>query len=111
MSENSLFRKADYQRIAKERAGARLIALMPQSIEESRRYLDKLGIEVSDVRQLQTGALGVTGTPTLILVNNEGAVVNSWVGRLPAEKEVEVLSSLKSGGLIHQEAWKCAKRY
>jgi thioredoxin-related protein len=84
-----------YQRIAEERAGARLIALLPQSIEESRQYLNKLGIEVSEVRQSPTGALGVTGTPTLILVNNEGAVVNFWVGRLPAEKEAEVLSNLK----------------
>jgi thioredoxin-related protein len=84
-----------YQRVAKERAGTRLIALMPQSVEESRQYLNKLGIEVSEVRQSQTGALGVTGTPTLILVNNEGAVINSWVGRLPAEKEAEVLSNLK----------------
>jgi hypothetical protein len=38
-------------------------------------------------------ALGVTGTPTLIMLNR-GTVSDVWVGTLPPEREAEVLSKL-----------------
>jgi hypothetical protein len=37
----------------------------------------------------------VNGTPTLIEANSEGVVVDSWRGKLPSDKEAEVLNRLK----------------
>jgi hypothetical protein len=34
-------------------------------------------------------------TPTFVLVNKEGIVINTWRGQLPPAKEVEVLEQLK----------------
>lgn len=86
-----------YQRLAREQSGrgdVRLMAVLPQSVEESRKYLDTNGVAVGDVRQVQPGAIRVSGTPTLIMVDSSGAVVDSWLGKLPPEKEEEVLKSL-----------------
>jgi thioredoxin-related protein len=38
--------------------------------------------------------LGVQGTPTLILVNQDGKVEQSWAGKLPPEQETEVLKRI-----------------
>ncbi len=88
-----------YQRLAREVAGGppvRLVAVLPQQVEESRQYLRDLGVPVEEVRQVHFKDLGVRGTPSLLLVNGEGVVTGSWFGRLPPDKEAEVLSRLKS---------------
>ena len=86
-----------YQRLAREKpkhAGLRMIAVLPQEESRGRAYLSKLGVAVDDVRQLPLDAAGVSGTPTLLLVDSAGVVKASWVGRLPSEKEEEVVGSL-----------------
>lgn len=88
-----------YQRLAREDSGrddVRLMAVLPQSVEESRKYLDANGVAVGEVRQAHPGAVRVSGTPTLIIVDSSGAVVDSWVGKLPPDKEQEVLNRLLS---------------
>lgn len=89
-----------YQRIAQEAPGRRsvgLVALLPQPVGDARNYLNGLGVNVADVRQVALDSLGVVGTPTLILVNKQGVVINSWRGQLPPFKEEEVLNQLKCG--------------
>jgi hypothetical protein len=84
-----------YQRLAKEKAsvgGVRLIAVLPQEVSQGQTYLSSLGVAVDEVRQSTLGAIGVSGTPTLLLVDNNGAVKQSWLGKLPPDKETEVLS-------------------
>ena len=86
-----------YQRLVRETAGRgniHLIAVLPQTTDESKKYLNDLGVAIEDVRQAGLGSIGVHGTPTLILVNNQGVVMNSWVGKLPADGEAEVLRRL-----------------
>ncbi|MFL6209948.1 MAG: peroxiredoxin family protein [Pyrinomonadaceae bacterium] len=87
-----------YQRLTQELSGQKnigLVALLPQPVDNARTYLTSLGVAVADVRQVPLDALGVVGTPTLILVNKEGVVIDAWRGQLPSNKEQEVLSQLK----------------
>lgn len=84
-----------YQKLVNERArypNARVVAVFPQVIEEAQKYLDEHGVKVDEVRQAAPAEIGVSGTPTLILVSPTGVVVESWVGKLPSAKEVEVLN-------------------
>jgi len=82
-----------YQNLAKEkRADVRILALFPQSLQDSHSYLDKLGIKVDDVVQSPLAAIGVSGTPTLLLVDNQGVVIHSWVGRMRDADAREVAS-------------------
>lgn len=86
-----------YRRLTREAAGrpdVHLIALFPQEVAEGREYLDGLGVSVDEVRQASPSSTGAGGTPTLILVDGGGVVRNSWVGKLAAPEESEVLSQL-----------------
>ena len=88
-----------YQRLTREtagRQGIQLVALLPQEVEEGRKYLAGLGVPVNEVRQAAPGNTGARVTPTLILVDGGGVVKNSWVGKLTAPEESEILSQLAS---------------
>lgn len=75
----------------------KLVAVLPTNIEESRAHLDKLGLNDLDVRQASLDSVQVDGTPTLLLFNDKGEVVNNWVGKLPTNKEADVIKNLISG--------------
>jgi thiol-disulfide isomerase/thioredoxin len=87
-----------YQRLAQERAknaNLRLVAVFPQTSRESEEYLKGLAVNVDDVRQSELASLGVSGTPTLILLNNQGVVETTWRGKLNGDREGEVLRRLQ----------------
>lgn len=73
-----------------------VVAALPGDAEESQRYLSSLGLSIPAVRRATPQTLGVPGTPTLILVNGEGTVVDAWVGKLKAPEEDEVLKRLEA---------------
>ena len=64
----------------------RLVAVLPQSVEDGRAYLNKLGVAIQDVVQAPLASVGVSGTPTLLLVDREGSVIESWVGNCQIAK-------------------------
>lgn len=83
-----------YQQLAQQKAlrkNARLIAILPQSLGEAEKYLNDNEIAVDEIRQPVPGAVYAKATPTLIVVDRIGSVVGSWVGKLPPEKEAEVM--------------------
>jgi hypothetical protein len=86
-----------YRRLAAEAARHNIpvVAVLPQSVEVARAYLDNLQVPLGDVRQATLGSLGVQATPTLMLVNGDGKVTKGWVGRLTPEAESEVLDQLR----------------
>lgn len=84
-----------YQRLVQEKAkkgAVGLVAVLPQSVGESQKYLNDLGVSVDDIKQAGLDAVQVRGTPTLIMADRTGTVIESWVGKLPAEAEGEVLN-------------------
>ena len=87
-----------YQQLARQAAengGVQLVAVLPQAISESKQYLSDLNVPINDVRQATFEALLVQGTPTLILVDRNGEVEQSWAGKLPPEQETELLKRMK----------------
>ena len=88
-----------YQRLVRERGTVHLIAVLPQTLDEGRKYLDELGVAIEEVKQAKLDSISVQGTPTLVLVNNQGAVITSWVGKLNADGEAEVLRRLQGKAL------------
>jgi hypothetical protein len=88
-----------YQRIMREvsgRSNLKVVAVFPDDESEGRRYLADLGLAMPEVRRSPLEQIGVAGTPTLILVNHAGIATAVWVGKLPPEKESEVLEKLKA---------------
>jgi thioredoxin-related protein len=82
--------------IAKNSAegGPRMIAVLPQPDEESRKFLDEMSITIKDVKHATAASLGLAGTPSLVLVNNKGVIVGVWTGKLPQETEAKLLAQL-----------------
>ena len=87
-----------YQRLVRETSGrgqVHLVAVLPQEVSEGKQYLDEMNVPIDEVKQAAPSSLGVRGTPTLILVNNSGVVVDVWQGKLPADDESKVLNRMQ----------------
>jgi thioredoxin-related protein len=72
----------------------KLIAIFPTEVEESAAHLKELGLNGMEVKRSSLSSLQVSGTPTLILINDKGEITNYWVGKLPPDKETEVINNL-----------------
>lgn len=85
-----------YQQLVQKRGGVRVVAVVPQNVDAGQQYLQKLGVHVDEVKQLTLESIRVQGTPTLLLVDGNGVVTNEWVGKLPAQREAEVIRRLQA---------------
>jgi hypothetical protein len=85
-----------YRRLAAELSNrpVQLTALFPEGSEKGGEYLKGLGLQVSDVREGSFSSLHIRGTPTLILVDEQGVVRNVWAGKLSPETEREVIKTV-----------------
>lgn len=78
-----------------ETGASRLVAVLPESVNDGQNYIQSLGFSVDEVKQMPLGSMGVKGTPTLIMVNARGVVTNTWEGKLLPPEEKEVLNQFK----------------
>lgn len=86
-----------YRELIQRRAGrgdVRFVVLMPQSIDISKQYLSDHNLVVEEIRQSALIGKMVSGTPTLIIVDSAGIVLNTWVGKLRPEAETEVVQQI-----------------
>ncbi len=87
-----------YQRLVTAQgaqASTRFVAVLPGPVADSRSYLSRLRVPIAEIRQTELGALGVRGTPTLLLVDDKGVVTQAWIGRLPADREDEIINAVR----------------
>ena len=88
-----------YQRLVEKYADGKnlkLVAVLPQTVDEAKEHLKSLGVNINDVYNAQLRSIGVTATPTLLLVDESGIVSEMWRGKLSNDKETEVLNKLSS---------------
>jgi thioredoxin-related protein len=78
--------------IRSTREDINLVGVMPQSVEDAQSYFRDQNISVDAIRSTRLSDISVQGTPTLILVDENGVVIESWVGKLPPQREDEVVS-------------------
>lgn len=74
--------------------GVSVTAVLPQDREVAKKYLDKLQLSEIDTKQSALNYLDVSATPTLIVADDKGQVEKVWIGKLPSEKQNEVLAIL-----------------
>lgn len=87
-----------YQSLVKEfsnQSKTHLVVVMPHNNDESQQYLKDKAIEIPDIKQATPKSIGVAGTPTLMLIDNSGTVLEQWIGKLSAEQEGVVIARLK----------------
>jgi hypothetical protein len=95
-SESTAFynRLAEFQGTRK--GAVRIIAVFPNSANEVRDYVSRTGLVVDTIAATDLDRLNVAGTPTIILVDGLGKVVDFWVGKLTTDSEDEVLRRLSA---------------
>jgi hypothetical protein len=88
-----------YQRLAAFKRdslrGVRLVAVLPESKEEAESYLREQGIAVDAVLSAPVSEIGVSGTPTLLLLDRQNKLEEMWIGKLNDAQETQVLTRLK----------------
>jgi hypothetical protein len=85
-----------YQRLIDEKSDGvgKIVTLFSQGEEVATEYLDRHNIKVDVVKSGSLRSIGVTATPTLLIVDENGVVSDHWRGKLNPEKEAEVLAKL-----------------
>jgi hypothetical protein len=76
------------------RTDLELMAVLPQNAVDAQQYLNEIQVPVGDVRQANMVATKVYATPTILLVDKTGMVTDLWRGKLPPDKESEILDRL-----------------
>ena len=84
-----------YRQLASTNAvGVRIVVAASAADAGIRRYLVSENLEPDAVVFTEEGELPVFGTPTVLVVDDKGVVMRSWVGRLDAAGEADVMRVL-----------------
>jgi thioredoxin-related protein len=75
------------------RRNVKAVAILPNSIDEARKYLAYLELPIEEIHVGPLAAYKVTGTPTVLLVDAQGVVRSSWFGAVP-DREQEMRDKL-----------------
>jgi thioredoxin-related protein len=75
----------------------KMVAVLPQPISDAEQYLKGEGVQIDQVKQVPLETIGVSGTPTMLLVNSSGIVTKVWTGKIPPEEQDQVLGILRKG--------------
>jgi hypothetical protein len=93
-SESASFYQRLNERIREDNK-VHLVIILPQEVDEGTQYLRSLQVPADgDIRQMAPESLGVKGVPAIMLTNETGTVLRSWVGKLTSQQESEVFTSL-----------------
>jgi hypothetical protein len=89
-----------YKRLLDERnqkgSAVKFVAAVPsdEAKPQEAEKFSAVGAQPDNIAQVDFAAIKVPGTPTLVLVDNSGKVLNVWVGKLDEGGEKEVLKVL-----------------
>lgn len=75
---------------------AEMVAAFPDSPQDAYEVLGTEKLPIPTVSLVNFSSLQVSGTPTLILVDEKGKVEKTWVGQLDSEGEQSVLETVEN---------------
>ncbi len=77
------------------RLRAHILAVFPDNQNSSMSFLRPDAIVLDSISNQSLSTIHVSATPTLLLVNSAGRIVDAWVGELPASDEQKLVALLK----------------
>jgi hypothetical protein len=84
-----------YRSLSNEvRGRADILAILPQSQQEAATFLKAAQVDITQIATASPSQIGVTGTPTMLLLDPNGKVEDVWLGRLDEAQQAQVLSRL-----------------
>jgi hypothetical protein len=73
-----------------------LVGVLPEPVAEAESYLKREGVQLDELRQVALSQAGVAGTPTMLLVDRHGIVLQAWVAKLEPGKQEEFFKTMLS---------------
>jgi hypothetical protein len=74
-------------------ANSPIVAVFPDSAEDVKQVAQSEGLTVQTLPGVHLEKLKASGTPTLLLVDKTGTVLNAWIGMLSPRQELEVIGA------------------
>lgn len=81
-----------YQRFLSQ-TEIKVVAVFSQGEAEAASYLASHKIKVDKIVSASLRPIGITGTPSILLVDENGTVSKYWKGKLTPDKEADVIES------------------
>jgi len=72
----------------------KLVGILPQPTAQGEAYLNNEGVHLDEIKQASLDKVGIAGTPTLLLTDSKGTVIDTWVGKLEPSKQREALQAI-----------------
>ena len=72
----------------------RVVAIFPENEDEVKQYVQQNNLDVDSIGGIDFGRFNLEGTPTMILVDRDGKVLNFWIGKVPESDQQQVIKSL-----------------
>ena len=73
----------------------RIVDVFPETADEVSRYVLEQQLGVKAIPGINFKALNLPGTPSVVLVSNEGKVLDFWIGKPSKDAEKEILDSVR----------------
>src|SRR3984893_2432806 len=83
-----------YQRLTAQQQGgsnSTIVAVFPDTADAVKEGVQSEGLRVHALAGVPLERLKISGTPTLLLVDRSGTVMNAWIGLLSPRQELEVM--------------------
>ena len=91
-----------YQRLAAQQQEARsntaIVAVFPDAADAVKEAVQAEALGVHALAGVPLEKLKVSGTPSVLLVDRNGTVVNVWIGMLSPRQELEVMRAVACAG-------------
>ncbi|MGD0832776.1 MAG: hypothetical protein ABR907_17735 [Terracidiphilus sp.] len=78
--------------VARSQGRLKIVAVLPESLDESEPYVRQSIAPSIQVVSSRLDLMGVSGTPTLLLIDRSGKVQQAWVGKLDDKGQQQVQS-------------------
>jgi peroxiredoxin len=87
-----------YKRLAETQPAGnnalRIVAIFPNSEDDVRRYAAHNQLRLEIISAVDFRALNLVATPTLVVVDQSGRILDFWVGKLSESNEQQVIESV-----------------
>jgi hypothetical protein len=91
-----------YQRLVAQQkldaAHTEIVAVFPDAADAAQEVVQSEGLSVRALSGVPLEKLKASGTPTLLLVDKSGTVLNAWIGMLSPKQELEVMKATACHG-------------
>ena len=85
--------------VARRNNNVQMVFISSEEENLFKDYLSQARLKVSSRSPVDLASYGIASTPTIIMVDNEGRIIDFWVGKLSHESEEQLIKAVSVGGI------------